>query len=152
MRMHPDQVDVTTRVVARLVAEQFPQWRDRKIIPVSSHGTVNLLFRMGDEHVLRFPLQPDGTSADELIAEQEHARRVAPHVPLSVPQPVAVGRAGVGYAGPWSVFRWIEGESADRATDYDAVVLAENLAAFVLALRRIGTGRRTWAGSGRADP
>ncbi len=152
MRMHPDQVDVTTSVVARLVAEQFPQWRDRRIVPVSSHGTVNRLFWMGEEYVLRFPLQPNGTSPAELIAEQEHARRVAPHVTVGVPEPVAVGRAGLGYAGPWSVFRWIDGESADRATDYDAVVLAEDLAAFVLALHRIGTGGRTWAGTGRGGP
>ena len=56
--MHADQFDVTVEAVHGLVADQFPQWRDLPARPVPSDGTVNALFRAGDDVVLRFPLRP----------------------------------------------------------------------------------------------
>ena len=57
--MHANQVDVSAAVVADLVATQFPQWAGLPVREVESHGTVNSLFRLGSEFVLRFPLCPD---------------------------------------------------------------------------------------------
>lgn len=57
MKMHADQVDVGAEVVSGLVAYQFPEWRDLPLRTVPSHGTVNSLFRLGDELVLRLPHQ-----------------------------------------------------------------------------------------------
>jgi len=59
MEMHPGQLVVTVPMVRRLVASQFPEWADLDIQSVSSAGTVNALFRIGNELVARFPLQPD---------------------------------------------------------------------------------------------
>ena len=50
--MHEGQWNVTGEAVARLVAEQFPAWRDLPVEPVPSHGTVNSLFRVGDHIVV----------------------------------------------------------------------------------------------------
>jgi aminoglycoside phosphotransferase (APT) family kinase protein len=110
VRMHADQIDLTVDVVARLVAEQFPAWSGRPVRPVTSDGTVNALFRLGEDIVLRFPLLPARRA--ELVEEQENARRIAPHVPLEVPEPLALGEAGAGYPGPWAVYRWIPGTPA----------------------------------------
>jgi aminoglycoside phosphotransferase (APT) family kinase protein len=151
--MHADQVDVPADVVAALVAEQFPRWRDLPVRPLASTGTVNALFRLGDDIVLRFPLRPGGDrERAALRAEQDHARRLAPHLPLAVPQPLALGESGDGYPGPWSAYRWIPGEpaTADRLGDPD--VFARDLAGFVAALHRIGTGGRRWDGRSRGGP
>jgi aminoglycoside phosphotransferase (APT) family kinase protein len=150
VRMHADQVDATVGVVAHLVAAQFPRWRDRPVRPVASDGTVNALFRLGDEIVLRFPLQP--TRPGTLIAEQDNARRIAPHVPLEVPTPLAIGRPGAGYPFPWAAYRWIPGLTASRETIGDGVRFARDLAGFVTALHGIDTGGRTWDGHGRGGP
>jgi len=61
MRMHADQVDLTEDAVAALVRAQFPAWRALPVRRVRSDGTVNALFRAGDEVVLRFPLRPDAS-------------------------------------------------------------------------------------------
>ena len=58
--MHPGQLEVTAETAAALVGEQFPQWRGLAIRPVRTHGTVNLLSRLGDDLVLRFPLAVRG--------------------------------------------------------------------------------------------
>src|SRR5215469_4775430 len=132
MKMHADQVDITTGAVARLVASQFPQWRDLPVHAVTSHGTVNALFRLGDEIVLRFPLRPslDAGLRNELIAQQDTARRVAAHVPVPVPEPAGFGEPGQGYPGPWTAYGWIPGETASRERIGDPGEFARDLAGF----------------------
>jgi len=149
--MHADQVDVTEQVVAALVADQFPRWRGRPVRAITSHGTVNALFRLGDEVVLRFPLRPsrDPGLRAELIAEQENVRRIAAHVPVAVPEPLALGEPGEGYDGPWTAYRWIPGETG-RIGDPEA--FARDLAGFVRALHGIDAGGRRWDGRGRGGP
>jgi aminoglycoside phosphotransferase (APT) family kinase protein len=154
MRMHDDQVDITPVAVARLVASQFPQWRDLPVRAVTSHGTVNALFRLGDEIVLRFPLRPspDAGLREELRAEQDTARRVAAHVPVPVPEPVGFGDPGEGYPGPWTAYSWIPGETASSERIGDPGAFAGDLAGFVSALHGMDTGGRTWNGRGRGGP
>jgi aminoglycoside phosphotransferase (APT) family kinase protein len=152
--MHADQVDVTADEVAALVAARFPRWRHLPVHPLTSHGTVNALFRLGDDLVLRLPLRPatDATRRDELHREQDHARRIAAHVPLAVPQPVAIGAPADHYPGWWAVYRWIPGETASHRTIADAGTFATDLAGFVTALHAIDTGGRTWDGVSRGGP
>jgi aminoglycoside phosphotransferase (APT) family kinase protein len=152
--MHTGQVDVTAGVAARLVARQFPQWRDLPVRAVISHGTVNALFRLGDGLVLRFPLRPslDPKLRDDLIREQENARRIAAHSPVRVPEPVALGAPGPGYQGPWAVYRWIPGDTATPEGAGSSVTFARELAGFVTALRGMDTGGRGWDGQGRGGP
>jgi aminoglycoside phosphotransferase (APT) family kinase protein len=154
MRMHDDQVDVTPGTVAGLVAGQFPHWRDLPVRPVASHGTVNALFRLGDEIVLRFPLRPslDAGLRDRLHVEQDNARRLAAHVPGLTPEPVGFGGPGEGYPGPWTAYTWIPGETASRERIGDPGEFARDLAAFVRALHGIDTGGRTWNGRTRGGP
>ena len=149
--MHTDQVEITPDVVGRLVLSQFPEWSSLPLRPLPSSGTVNALFRLGDDIVLRFPLQPrpDESHRAALIEEQTNARRIARHVPLTVPEPIAIGEPGAGYDGPWTAYRWIPGHTADERTMGDPHVFARDLAEFVAAFHRVDTGGRRWAGSGR---
>jgi len=152
--MHADQVDVSEQVVAALVRDQFPRWRNHPVRPVTSHGTVNALFRLGDEVVLRFPLQPSGDceTRAELIAEQDNARRLAAHVSVAVPEPLALGEPGEGYDGLWTAYRWIPGEIANARTIGDPDVFARDLAGFVREVHGIDTGGAGWPGHGRGGP
>ncbi|MGC4749780.1 aminoglycoside phosphotransferase family protein [Micromonospora sp. DT201] len=152
--MHAGQVDITVDVVATLVAEQFPQWRALPVRPLASTGTVNALFRVGTEIVLRFPLLPttDPELRAELRQEQAYAGLLAAHLPVAVPEPLGLGEPGEGYAGPWTAYRFIPGQPAqlDRIGDLDT--FARDLASVVTALRGIDTGGRAWPGSGRGGP
>ena len=154
VKMHVDQVDITVGTVAALVAAQFPQWKHYPIRPVPSAGTVNAIFRLGDEIVLRFPLQPslDPKRWAALEHEQAIARRMAAHVRWQVPDPIAIGEPGDGYAGPWTAYRWIAGETAASRTVGDPVRLARDLAEFVRDVHRMPTDGQTWNGRGRGGP
>jgi aminoglycoside phosphotransferase (APT) family kinase protein len=152
--MHADQVEVTAPEVTALVAGQFPQWRHLPVRPLTSHGTVNALFRLGDDLVVRLPLRPSAGPAqhDDLRRAQDHSHRIAAHVPLEVPEPVALGAPGDRYPGWWAVYRWIPGETAGRSTIGDPGRFAGELAGFVTALHGLDTGGRTWDGVSRGGP
>lgn len=57
-KLHPDEVDIDESLVRRLVANQFPRWRDLPISRVRSDSTDNALYRLGDDMVVRFPRLP----------------------------------------------------------------------------------------------
>jgi len=52
-KMHIDEVDVDVSLVDRLLAAQFPQWADLPIEPVLSDGTVNAIYRLGDDMAVK---------------------------------------------------------------------------------------------------
>ena len=133
--MHADELDVDAALVRRLLAGQFPRWADLPIEPVHPRGTDNALFRLGDEMVARLPRR-DRTSGT-LKRERLWLPRLAPHLPLAVPVPLAEGMPARGYPMEWSIYSWLDGENATGARIDDPALLAADLARFVTALQRI---------------
>ncbi len=142
--MHPDEVDIDVDLVARLVSAQLPQMRDLAISEVRSTGTVNAIYRLGDHLCARLPRV--ASWAKDLQTEWTWLPKLAPHVSLQVPRPVALGRPANGYPFSWAVYGWIEGEPyADDLVD-DERRAALDLARFVIDLR----GMEPVAGAPRA--
>src|SRR4051794_32113316 len=152
--MHTDQVDLAAGVVAGIVAAQFPRWSGREVRPVASDGTVNALFRLGDDVVLRFPLRPraDDAMRESLAREQDDARRIGARVAVQVPEPLALGEPADGYPGWWAAYRWIAGEVVTAGNVADPVLFAVDLAGFVRDLHAMDTDGRGWDGRSRGGP
>jgi homotetrameric cytidine deaminase len=146
--MHAGQLDVTTVLVKGLIREQFPEWSARPVRAVASHGTVNALFRIGDDLVARLPLLPGDRAATrkELEDEADAARRLRAISPYPTPEPIAIGEPGVGYPLPWAVYSWLAGTIAYDADVAGSTAFAEDLARFVLALRAAPTEGRVFTG------
>ncbi|MEV4141674.1 aminoglycoside phosphotransferase family protein [Dactylosporangium sp. NPDC049742] len=149
--MHDDQVDVTAEAVAALVGEQFPQWSGLEIRPVRSTGTVNTIFRIGDDLAARFPMRmaDADTVRSALVRESRASAELARVSPFPTPEPMALGEPGAGYPMPWSVQTWLAGTPATDTDPSGSEAFAEDLAAFIAALRRADTGGRRFSGSGR---
>lgn len=139
-KMHAGEVHTDVSVVGRLLAAQFPQWAGLPIVPVPSAGTDNALYRLGADMVVRLPRID--WAVDQVAKEQRWLPRLAPHLPLEVPVPLAQGVPGAGYPWPWSVYPWIEGEIATRERLDDPRQAAIDLARFVAALQRIDAADR----------
>ncbi|GAA3950902.1 hypothetical protein GCM10022384_00890 [Streptomyces marokkonensis] len=58
--MHPGLHPLDDRLVRRLVAGQFPQWAGLPVKRFPSGGTVNAMYRLGDDMVVRLPLDKGG--------------------------------------------------------------------------------------------
>jgi aminoglycoside phosphotransferase (APT) family kinase protein len=134
-RMHDDQVDVTVDDVRRLMAAQLPRWADLPVVPVAEAGTDHALFRLGDDLVARLPVI--GWADGQAAAEAGWWPRLAPHLPVAVPVPIALGEPDDDYPFSWSVNPWRPGARPDGDTDRS--LLARDLAAFVVALRGCDT-------------
>ncbi len=143
--MHPGQLDVAPETVRRLVARQFPQWRDLPVRPVPTQGTVNALFRLGDDLVARLPLVE--ARRDRLEAEAAAAAELHGRTRFATPEPVAIGEPGPGYPLPWSVQTWLPGTVA--TPDGQTEAFAHDLAEFVGGVRAIDTRGRTFSGDNR---
>jgi len=68
--------------------------------------------------------------------EFEWLPRLAPHLPLAIPVPLAVGEPGFGYPWPWLVSRWLDGQVATAEALADSAEAAAELAGFLTALHR----------------
>lgn len=139
MKMHADEVETDAALVGRLVAAQFPHWADLPVEPVCSRGTDNALYRIGDDMVVRMPRIERAVGA--LQKEQEWLPRLAPFLPLAVPEPLARGMPGDGYPWEWWVCSWLDGETATVERLVDLTQTAADLARFVAALQRVDPTR-----------
>ena len=143
--MHPGQLDVAPETVRRLVARQFPQWRELPLRAVRTQGTVNALFRLGDDLVARLPLV--AATREQLEAEAAAAAELHGRTRFATPEPVAIGEPGPGYPMPWSVQTWLPGAVA--TPDGQSEAFAHDLAEFIEGVRAIDTRGRTFAGDNR---
>jgi aminoglycoside phosphotransferase (APT) family kinase protein len=135
MKMHEGQVDLDVELVGRLVTAQLPELADLPISAVRSTGTVNALYRLGDNLCARLPLVERW--ADALTKELEWLPRLAPHLSLRIPEPVAKGVPTRWYPFPWAIYRWIDGNPySDEIVD-DEQQAARDLARFVIDLRAV---------------
>lgn len=149
--MHDDEVAVDEQTVRTLLADQFPQWSALPLRPVPSDGTVNRLLRLGDDLVVRLPLQSGDPGAKRawLEAEAQAARWLLGRLPVATPEPVALGEPSAGYPLPWAVYRWLSGTVATAADVGGSVELARDLAGVVRVLWETDTAGRVFDGSGR---
>ncbi|WP_344880280.1 aminoglycoside phosphotransferase family protein [Nonomuraea antimicrobica] len=149
--MHADQLTVPVETVRALVDDQFPEWRDLPVRGVDAQGTVNAIFRIGDEFAARFPLGGgDSGAARRLIESEARAtRELAGRTRFRTPRPVAIGEPGAGYPLPWSVQTWLPGEVATEVHPSGSDAFAHDLADLITDLRAVGTGGRTFTGGGR---
>ena len=150
MAMHDDEIDIHEDVVRELIADQFPEWAGAPVRRVESDGTVNAIFRIGEEVAGRFPLRRKTVDAPRPILEREAeaSRRFAERSPFPAPRPIAIGEPGEGYPLPWAVQTWLPGRVA--APDFEGSAgFAHDLASLVSALRATDTQGRRFQGDKR---
>jgi aminoglycoside phosphotransferase (APT) family kinase protein len=151
VEMHAGQLTVRVETVRQMVMSQFPQWRSLTVRRVASRGTVNAIFRVGDQFTARFPLVPADVEATRhgLESEADAARSLLGRTRFPTPEPVALGEPGPEYPLPWSVQTWIPGTVATDADPGESFAFAHDMAEFINDMRAIDTGGRTFGGHGR---
>jgi GNAT superfamily N-acetyltransferase len=122
----------------RIVATQFPKWADLPIRSISQ-GWDNRTFRLGDDMLIRMPSAAH--YAAQVAKENYWLPKLAPSLPLRIPTPLAVGTPASGYPWHWSIYGWIEGETAAPERGDDMAALADSLARFLSALHEIDAAK-----------
>jgi len=127
------EFDISADLAARLIAEQFPQWAGLPIRPVDTQGTWRVNYRLGEDLVIRLPRVPE-TGGLGSVLEQGVLSRLAPLLPVEVPELVALGQPAAGYPSTWGVLRWIDGDVPVEGRLAAPDLLAADLAVFARAL------------------
>ena len=129
--MHPDQIDLDEGIVRGLLERQFPELAQRELRRDPSSGTVNAMFRLGDDLVVRLPFVEWGSADIEF--EQRWLPRLVTGLTIPIPTVLHEGVADDTYPCAWSVMNWLPGELPDATTTTDDI--AHELATFVAELR-----------------
>ena len=129
------QLNIDVALVRRLVATQFPKWKDLAIRPVTPGGWDNRTFHLGEAMLVRIP-SAAGYAAQ---VEKEHKwlPRLAPHLPLSIPVPLEMGKPEKVYPWKWSIYRWLKGDTVASTPIDNLGEFAVSLAQFLVALQKI---------------
>lgn len=128
---------ISLALVKNLIGQQFPQWNHLPIKPVEFSGWDNRTFRLGNDMLVRLPSAQ--RYAAKVAIEQKWLPILAPHLSLAIPKPLAMGQPSENYPFNWSVYQWIEGESANSLNIEDVYLpqIAISLAQFLNELHKI---------------
>ncbi|GAA3492399.1 aminoglycoside phosphotransferase family protein [Streptomyces cremeus] len=116
-----------------LLEEQFPDWAHLPLRLLTPGGSDHVIHRLGDDMALRLPR--GDWAAGQAAKEHRWLPRIAPHLPLAVPTPLALGRPGQGYPYHWSVARWLDGHTPTPGGQHPST--PQKLADFLLALQAL---------------
>lgn len=131
-KLKAGKFDVDTTLVLQLLQDQFPEFAGLPVKPLENDGWDNWTFRLGPYHKVRLP--SDAAYAAQAKKEYAWLPRLAPHLPLAVPKPVALGKPNTRFPWSWSIYEWIAGAPLVRQAELDRNRLAEDLAGFLKAL------------------
>ena len=127
------EIEVDEELAARLLHAQLAPLPERSVVLVSA-GWDYVVHRVDDDWAFRFPRRSVVVPA----AEREIAAlpRLAPLLPVAVPEPIHVGRPSADYPWPFYGARFLPGVEAGEArlSDGERLALARPLAR---ALRRL---------------
>jgi aminoglycoside phosphotransferase (APT) family kinase protein len=107
------------------------------LVPVELSGNDHRMFRLGDDLCVRLPA--DTGYVPQVAKEQRWLPRLAPQLPLPIPEVRGRGVASAAFPAPWSVYGWRPGAPLSAAPVSDRDELAAALADFLVALRRAET-------------
>lgn len=142
---HNNEIPINGGLVRRLVNAEFPHYAALPLRRLTRTGSSNVLFRLGDDLLVRLPRQPGGGAA--IDKERRWLPEIGPALPITVPEVIAWGRPAWGYPEEWSILGWISGELPEVCTPCapptgDQERLAEDLADLILALRGIEVSQK----------
>jgi aminoglycoside phosphotransferase (APT) family kinase protein len=127
--MHEGELPVSPELIRTLLREQLPALSGEPVRRVASSGTVNALFRVGDDALVRLPIMAEWSDP---VSETETLRAMAPALTTRIPAVRFVGEPGAGYPSRWLVLDWIDGVTPAPGTG--GVGLAEDLSRFIREL------------------
>ncbi|MZQ81175.1 phosphotransferase [Paenibacillus sp. 5J-6] len=133
-KMHIDEMEIDEALVRRLLVAQFPHLAELPLRRIEPSGTVNAIFRLGEEYSVRLARRTGPTAPES--RELTWLPKISPMVQLEIPVPIAQGHPSSEYPWFWEIHTWVEGETVP-IEEIDAIQAAQDLAAFVAALQQV---------------
>jgi len=134
-KLHVDELHIDASIVKQLLQEQFPAWADLQLELIYPVGTDNVMYRLGNDKVVRLPRTEE--SAASLEKEHQWLSKLAPHLPIKVPVILGEGNPSSDYPLPWLVCNFLEGKNLMEGNSLDYNQAAVDLGNFVAAMQKV---------------
>jgi len=132
--MHKNDLKININILRSLIDEQFPEYSNLPITQFNSSGTVNYIFRLGQELYIRLPRVRKWSNIEK---EYEILSYLASKLSLKIPEVIGVGEPDNSYPLKWAIYRWIKGSIYSDKFISDEIKAAKNLANFIKELQSI---------------
>ncbi|MBE7104008.1 aminoglycoside phosphotransferase family protein [Bacillus cereus] len=136
---------INTDLVKRLIGEQFPIWAHLETKPVKCSGHDNRTFHLGEQMSVRLP--SDAAYAPQVEKENKWLPILSKELSLPISAPIAKGNPSEEYPWPWSINKWIEGETVTKQNVRDLNEFAMDLGSFLTELQSIDASNGPIAGA-----
>ena len=136
---------ITADLVEKLIQEQFPKWAHLEVKPVKLSGHDNRTFHLGDQMSVRLP--SDAAYAPQVEKENKWLPILSKELSLPISAPIAKGNPSEEYLWPWSINKWIEGETVTKENVRDLNEFAADLGSFLIELQSIDASNGPVAGA-----
>ncbi|PFM63730.1 acetyltransferase [Bacillus cereus] len=136
---------INTELAKRLVQEQFPEWAHLEIKPVKCSGHDNRTFHLGKQMSVRLP--SDAAYAPQVEKENRWLPILSKELSLPISAPIAKGNPSAEYPWPWSINKWIEGETVTKENVHNLNEFATDLGTFLVELQSIDASNGPIAGA-----
>jgi len=137
-------ININVDLVARLIHEQFPEWSDLAIEPVKCSGNDNRTFHLGEHMSVRLP--SEASYVPQVEKEQIWLPILSKELSLPISTPLAKGNPSEAYPWPWSINKWLEGETLSHNKLNDLNQFASDLGTFLIELQSIDASGGPLAG------
>jgi len=121
--MHKNDLKINIDIVRSLINKQFPEYSNLPIKQFNSSGTVNYIFRLGQELYIRLPRVREWSNIEK---EYKLLSYLAPNLSLEIPEVIGVGEPDNSYPLKWAIYSWIKGSTyAELLIENGIEVLSE---------------------------
>ncbi|MED0961011.1 aminoglycoside phosphotransferase family protein [Bacillus paramycoides] len=136
---------INTELAKRLVQEQFPEWAHLEIKPVKFSGHDNRTFHLGKQMSVRLP--SDAAYVPQVEKENKWLPILSKEITLPISSPIAKGNPSAEYPWPWSINKWIEGETVTKENVHNLNEFATDLGSFLVELQSVDASNGPKAGA-----
>ncbi|MCG7344928.1 aminoglycoside phosphotransferase family protein [Sporosarcina sp. ACRSL] len=137
-------IEIDVDLIRKLINSQFPEWSNLEIKPVNKSGNDNRTYHLGNQMSVRLP--SDKAYVPQVEKEQKWLPILAKHLSTPISEPIAKGEPCEEYPYPWSVNKWLDGETLSLENLIDINQFANDLGKFLSELQLIDASRGPLAG------
>jgi aminoglycoside phosphotransferase (APT) family kinase protein len=130
-------IEIDVDLVSKLINSQFPEWSTLDVKPVKKSGNDNRTFHLGNSMSVRLPSEEAYVSQVE--KEQKWLPILAKRLSTPISEPLAKGFPSGDYPYPWSVNKWLDGETLTLENIDNVNQFANDLGRFLVDLQSIDT-------------
>ena len=104
--------EITIDLARKLIEDQFPEFANLPIESVKVQGHDNRTFRLGSDMSVRMPTAEE--YALKVPKEQQLLPILKPYLSVDIPVPLKMGHPSNEFPFPFSIYKWLDGESANN--------------------------------------